>query len=75
MHNQEGLQSYAEIQHCLTTCFDIDMSDRTVHQLIRFKLKSKLKVPRPNHIKQNKEAQENLKKLLSQLEYKIAVNS
>lgn len=62
LQNPEGFQSYGEIQQWLTTCFDIELSYRTVHQLVRYKLKSKLKVPRPNHIKQNKEAQENFKK-------------
>ena len=60
--NPEGFQSYGEIQQWLRTCFDIDLSYGTVHQLVRYKLKSQLKVPRPNHIKQNKEAQENFKK-------------
>ena len=41
---------------------DIHVSYRTVHELVKYKLKSKLKVPRPQHIKQNKEARENFKK-------------
>ncbi|MDJ0534400.1 MAG: helix-turn-helix domain-containing protein [Xenococcaceae cyanobacterium MO_207.B15] len=55
-------QSYGEIQLWLKTCFDINVAYRTVHQLVRYKLKSKLKVPRPLHIKQNKESKETLKK-------------
>ena len=62
LQKPEGFQSYGEIQLWLTTCFDIDVAYRTVHELVRYKLKSKLKVPRPLHIKQNKEAKENLKK-------------
>ena len=62
LKNPEGFQSYGEIQLWLKTCFDIDVAYRTVHQLVRYKLKSKLKVPRPLHIKQNKESKETFKK-------------
>ncbi len=56
----------------LNTCFELEVADRTVHELVRSKLKAKLKVPRPLHIKQNKEAKENFKKqLASQLEEQI----
>lgn len=62
LKNPEGFQSYGEIQLWLRTCFGIDVAYRTVHELVRYKLKAKLKVPRPLHIKQNKEAKENFKK-------------
>ncbi|MGV2829582.1 helix-turn-helix domain-containing protein [Myxosarcina sp. GI1(2024)] len=59
LQNPEGFQSYGEIQLWLRTCFDIHVAYRTVYELVRYKLKGKLKVPRPLHIKQNKEAKEN----------------
>lgn len=62
LQNPAGFQSYGEIQLWLKTCFDIDVAYRTVHQLVRYKLKGKLKVPRPLNIKQNQEAKENFKK-------------
>ena len=62
LKNPEGFQSYSEIQLWLRTCLEIDVAYRTVHELVRYKLKAKLKVPRPLHIKQNKEAKENFKK-------------
>ncbi|MDJ0747211.1 MAG: helix-turn-helix domain-containing protein [Xenococcaceae cyanobacterium MO_167.B27] len=62
LQKSEGFQSYGEIQVWLKTCFDIDVAYRTVHQLVRYKLKSKLKVTRPLHIKQNKESKETFKK-------------
>ncbi len=62
LKNPEGFQSYGEIQVWLRNCFDIDVAYRTVHEQVRYKLKAKLKVPRPLHIKQNKEAKENFKK-------------
>ncbi len=72
LKNPEGFQSYGEIQLWLNTCFELDLAYRTVHELVRYKLKAKLKVPRPLHIKQNKEAKENFKKQLpSQLEEQI----
>ena len=69
LKNPEGFESYGEIQLWLKTCFDIDVAYRTVHQLVRYKLKAKLKVSRPVHIKQNQEAKENFKKnyLLKQI--------
>ncbi len=62
LQKPEGFQSYGEIQQWLTTCFGINVPYRTVHGLVRYKLKSKLKVPRPQHIKQNSELRENFKK-------------
>ena len=62
LQKPEGFQSYGEIQQWLTSCFDINVPYRTFHQLVRSKLKSKLKVPRPQHIKQNVESRENFKK-------------
>ena len=62
LQKPEGFQSYGEIQQWLATCFDLNVPYRTVHGLVRYKLKSKLKVPRPQHIKQNSELRENFKK-------------
>jgi hypothetical protein len=54
LQNASTPQEKERIQtiYWLKTCFDIDVAYRTVHQLVRYKLKSKLKVPRPLHIKQ-----------------------
>ena len=62
LKNPEGFSSYGEIQEWLKICFDVDVAYRTVHELVRYQLKAKLKVPRPLHTKQNKEARENFKK-------------
>ncbi len=62
LQKPEGFQSYGEIQQWLATCFELNVPYRTVHGLVRYKLKSKLKVPRPQHIKQNVESRENFKK-------------
>ena len=42
------------------------MSYTGVHQLVRYKLKAKLKVPRPVHVKQEAGIVENFKKNLVQ---------
>jgi hypothetical protein len=40
----------------------IDASYKVVHDTVRYQLKAKLKVPRPQSVKQSVEAKENLKK-------------
>ncbi len=42
--------------------FDLDVKYRTVHELVRYRLKGKLKVPRPVSIKQNESEKELFKK-------------
>ena len=58
----EGFSSYKEIQTWLQAVHDIEMSYTGVHQLVRYQLGGKLKVPRPTHIKQQVGAVENFKK-------------
>jgi len=48
----EGFNSYQEIKLWLELCHDIKISYPTVHRIIRYELKGKLKVPRPIHEKQ-----------------------
>ncbi|HEY9705060.1 MAG TPA: IS630 family transposase [Allocoleopsis sp.] len=45
----QGFNSYQEIKIWLFTCQDIDISYTTIHQLVRYELGAKLKVPRPYH--------------------------
>ncbi len=61
----EGFFSYGEVQQWLQVFYDLKVKYRTVHQLVRYRLKSKLKVPRPVNIKQNPEAFKEFKKNLS----------
>lgn len=58
----EGFDSYQEIQHWLRSVHDVEASYSTVHKTVRYRLKSKLKVPRPVNLKQEKGAVENFKK-------------
>ena len=48
----EGFGSYREIQLWLLSCLNIEISYSTLYKIVRYELKSKLKVPRPIHEKQ-----------------------
>ena len=61
----EGFASYQEVQVWLKIAWDVEMSYTGVHKLVRYRLQSKLKVPRPQHTKQKEGAVESFKKTLS----------
>ena len=63
----EGFKSYSEIVRWLNAVHDQEVSYTVVYKLVHYKLKAKLKVPRPVHIKQQKGAVESLKKKLPEL--------
>jgi transposase len=46
-----GFGSYGEIQQWIATTLGVSLSYNAVHKLVRYKLRAKLKVPRPTHIK------------------------
>src|SRR4028119_2106154 len=54
----EGLNSYKEVHEWLTSCCEVKVAYRTVHQWARYRLKSKLKVPRQVSKKQKSGAPE-----------------
>ena len=58
----EGFSSYKEVQTWLKAVEGIQMSYKGVHQAVRYRLKGKLKVPRPVHVKQKTGAVEEFKK-------------
>ncbi|MEG4352565.1 helix-turn-helix domain-containing protein [Microcoleus sp. LAD1_D3] len=43
----EGFSSYKDVHQWLTSCCEVKVAYRTVHQWVRYRLKGKLKVPRP----------------------------
>ena len=57
-----GFSSYKEVQKWLKAIEGIDLSYSTVHYIVRYRLKGKLKVPRPVHIRQKLLAVEEFKK-------------
>jgi transposase len=62
LQDSEGFSSYKEVQKWLSSCCDLEISYRTVHQWVRYRLKGKLKVPRPVSIKQREGVVEEFKK-------------
>jgi len=62
LHSPEGFHSYGQIQQWLVTELGLDIAYKTVYQLVRYQLKAKLKVPRPQSLKQHPESQSHFKK-------------
>jgi transposase len=52
LQEPEGFSSYKEVHQWLTSCCEVKVAYRTVHQWARYRLKGKLKVPRPVSEKQ-----------------------
>jgi putative transposase len=62
LQDPEGFSSYKEVHQWLTSCCEVKVAYRTVHQWTRYRLKAKLKVPRPVSEKQKKGVVEEFKK-------------
>lgn len=66
----QGFRSYGEIQDWLNQEFGIDLAYKTVHKIVRYKLKAKLKTPRPQSQKTKPQVQNAFKKnFKTSLEY------
>jgi transposase len=50
----QGFASYGAIRQWIATTFGVQLSYNAVHKLVRYKLRAKLKVPRPSHIKKRR---------------------
>jgi transposase len=59
---EHSFTSYKEIQQWLVSEYGIKLSYNSVHGLVRYKLKAKLKVARPTSIKHDAEAEAEFKK-------------
>lgn len=59
-----GFGSYGEIVNWLKTEYDLEMNYATVYYWVHYRLKAKLKVPRPQSIKQDEAVVEQFKKTL-----------
>ena len=62
LEDPEGFQSYSEIVRWLNLVHNLEVSYTVVYKLVHYKLKAKLKIPRPVHIKQSHGAVETFKK-------------
>lgn len=65
--DEEGFKSYGEVRTWLHAICGIEADYKVVHKTVRYRLKSKLKVPRPVSVKQPDGATEDFKKKLPQL--------
>lgn len=45
---------YVEVQHWLKQAFELEVPYKTVHGIVRYRLKAKLKRARPTHVKKTK---------------------
>lgn len=54
LQTEKGFRTYKEIHQLVTGKHQIAVSYRAVHDLVRYKLESKLKVPRPSNPKKTK---------------------
>ena len=61
LSDSEGFNSYQEVKLWLFICHDIEISYPTIHRIVKYELKGKLKVPSPIHEKQNPEVIEAFK--------------
>jgi transposase len=54
LEQPEGFASYDAVRQWIATTFGVSLSYNAVHKLVRYKLRAKLKVPRPSHIKKRR---------------------
>lgn len=67
LRETERFSSYKDVQKWLKAVEGIEMSYTEVNYIVRYRLKAKLKVTRPVHIKQHPKAFEELKKLKTKI--------
>ena len=60
---EKGFKSYGEVQEWLAVNLGVEAEYHTVYQMTRYRLKAKLKVVRPEHTKQDKKKEKDLKKI------------
>ena len=61
----QGFHRYGEIQQWLLQEYEAEIPYSTVHQVVRYRLKAKLKVARPTSIRRSEEAVVSFKKTLA----------
>lgn len=60
-----GFSSYGAVQQWLAESLGVEATYHAVYHLTHYRLKAKLKVPRPQHHKQNKQQRESFKQTLA----------
>ncbi len=56
LQQPEGFKSYGEVQQWLHEKFNRQVKYKTVYKTVRYRLKAKLKVPRPRSTQQDEQA-------------------
>jgi transposase len=64
LEESDGFKSYAQVQGWLEQTLGVEADYHTVYQMTRYRLKAKLKVPRPQNSKQDPQQREEFKKNL-----------
>lgn len=64
LDNPQGFDSYKEVHRWLRAVHGVDVAYKTVHKTVRYRLKAKLKRPRPVSDKQSSDAIESFQKTL-----------
>ncbi|MEH2371890.1 helix-turn-helix domain-containing protein [Nostoc sp.] len=62
LEEPQGFNSSGQIQRWLVVEFGLDIAYKTVYELVRYRMRAKLKVPRPQSLKQHPLSQSHFKK-------------
>lgn len=62
LQEPQGFSSYGQVQQWIATELELQVNYKTVYQLVRYRLKAKLKVPRPQSRKQHPQSRTQFKK-------------
>jgi hypothetical protein len=68
LQEPQGFHSYGQIHQWLVTELGLNIAYKTVYELVRYRLKAKLKVPRPQSLKQHPESVAHFQKKFSSLQ-------
>lgn len=63
LEDPQGFETYKEVQHWLRSVWGVNAAYKTVHKTVRYRLKAKLKRPRPASQQQAPGAVEDFQKL------------
>lgn len=75
LEKPEGFSSYKAIQIWLDEKFSLSIPYKTVHSIIRYRLKAKLKVGRKSHVKKNQQKVDEFRSNISQTISYVALYS
>jgi len=75
LSESDGFDSYGDIRIWIMENHDLDIPYKTVHDTVHYRLKAKLKTPRPSHIKKNDEATEEFRKTFPRILSEITDNT